>query len=126
MTPGCVLVLGDSDLTIAFMQHRARPGKQELVTAVMGARHWVKVMKGRCFGFKYIMPKGNVLVDWLCRLALTQLADQNHVEKVLPALREDSPAPLVLDLSQPSQQPATPVDPVTSNTTLAVLEESGQ
>ena len=108
------------------MQHWARPGKKELVTAITEARHWVKAMKGRHFGFKHIRCEGNVLADWLCCLALTQSADQNHVEKVFLALWENSPALLVLDLYQPCQQPAMPVDSVTSNTTLAVLEESGQ
>ena len=41
-----VLVLGNSSLTIAFMQCRARPGKYQLVATVTKARCRVKEVKG--------------------------------------------------------------------------------
>ena len=47
----------------------------------------------------HIGREDNTLANWLCRVVLEQRADQVGVELVFPTLREDSPPPLVLDLS---------------------------
>ena len=49
-----VIVMGDSRLCIAFMQHRARPGKHALVAAVQEYRKNLKRQQRRCFHFKHV------------------------------------------------------------------------
>ena len=42
-----LLVMGNSGLVVAFMQHRSRPGQQVLVVSVMEARRCIKGMQLR-------------------------------------------------------------------------------
>ena len=37
-----LLVMGDSNLVVAFMQHHSRPGQQALLAVVMEARRRIK------------------------------------------------------------------------------------
>ena len=66
---------------------------------VTEAHRHVKEAKGQHFTFKHIGREDNTLADWLCRVVLEQQADQLGLKRVFPALKEDSPLPLVLDLS---------------------------
>ena len=49
-----LLVMGDSNLVVAFMQHRSRLGQQALVAVVMEARGRIKGAWGRRVCFKHI------------------------------------------------------------------------
>ena len=49
-----LLVMGDSDLVVAFMQRLSRLGQQALVAAVTEARRRIKGARGKRVCFKHI------------------------------------------------------------------------
>ena len=64
-----LLVMGDSDLVVAFMQHCSRLGQQALVAVVTEAWRHIKGARGKRVCFKHIPHEQNCLADWLCRVA---------------------------------------------------------
>ena len=58
-----LLAVGDSNLMVAFMQHRSRLGQQALVAAVTEARRHIKGARGRRVCFKHIPREQNCLAD---------------------------------------------------------------
>ena len=71
------------------------------------ARRLLRVAKGRHTCFVHVPREENVIADWLCRTAHYQRRDLEKVLQIVPNLREEGPAPLLLDLSDPDQEPAT-------------------
>ena len=93
-----LLVMGDSNLVVAFMQHCSRPGQQALVAVVTEARHRIKGVRGRQVCFKDIPREQNCLADWLCRMALKMRRYVPEVASAFPHLGEGDVPPVVLDL----------------------------
>ena len=88
-----VIVMGDSRLCIAFMQHRARPGKQALVAAVQECRKILKRQQRRRFHFKHVPHELNTLADWLAGVAQERQVSLPYVEQLVPWITEGSAPP---------------------------------
>ena len=98
-----LLVMGDSNLVVAFMQRRSRPGQQVLAAAVTEARCRIKGARGRRVCFKHIPQEQNCLADWLCRVALKMWRHIPEVVSTFPHLGEGDVPPVVLDLQEVGQ-----------------------
>ena len=85
--------MGDSRLCIAFMQRRARPGKQALVAAVQECREILKHQQWRCFHFKHMLHELNALADWLAGVAQERQLSLPCVEQLVPWITEGSSPP---------------------------------
>ena len=88
-----VIVMGDSRLCIAFMQRRARPGKQALVAAVQECREILKHQQRRRFHFKHVLCELNALADWLAGVAQERQVSLPCVEQLVPWITEGSSPP---------------------------------
>ena len=71
---GTLLVRGDSNLVIAFMNKAAKPGKRELVVSVKEARE-TTMGWGRRVRYQWVPREENKWADWLSNVAFKQSGD---------------------------------------------------
>ncbi len=71
---GKLLVRGDADLIIKFLNKSARPGKRELVVMVKRTQEALRGW-GRTVHFQWVPREENKMADWLSNVAASREAD---------------------------------------------------